>query len=194
MQLNWLTFEKRINFYTFPIRFKSLKYQAPNITLFTPRVQQFCGWPAANFNISYKHKLSKHENVSDFTQFIGAFWVPCDPDTNFSLPLYMSREFKLHEWNLVNKQQERIMWQRGKGRYGTWDWCELHQLTLEFNQNLLPERSVLVFSVVKRNFNSHHYNISHSCFKGVSSGVDDVSNIHTYVLYCNSLKELFSYK
>ena len=114
MQLNWLTFEKRINFYTFPIRFKSLKYQAPNITLFTPRVQQFCGWPAANFNISYKHKLSKHENVSDFTQFIGAFWVPCDSDTNFSLPLYMSREFKLHEWNLVNKQQERIMRQRGK--------------------------------------------------------------------------------
>lgn len=73
MQLNWLTIEKRINFYMFAIRFKLLKYQAPNITLFTPRVQQFCGWPAVNFNISFlfnKHaksrRLSKHENDSDF--------------------------------------------------------------------------------------------------------------------------------
>ena len=73
MQLNWLAIEKRINFYMFAIRFKFLKYQAPNITLFTLRVQQFCGWPAVNFNISFlfnKHaksrRLSKHENDSGF--------------------------------------------------------------------------------------------------------------------------------
>ena len=52
MQFNWLPIEKRINFYLSAFRFKSFKYQAPNITLFTSRVQQFCGWPAANFNIS----------------------------------------------------------------------------------------------------------------------------------------------